>query len=234
MVRILILDDDKFYLEKAKKLTEDYFTKKGIPCRVDTYQSAEWVIAGLKEEFYDLYILDVEMEGKNGIEVAKEIRRLYPEPVIIFITNYVDYAVEAYEVNTYRYIPKEVMDKKLVAAYETIIPSILEKEEQYYIIEKKGEVEKIAYSDIFYIKKEGKYVVFVHKRGESKVRKPLTTVLQELTSKEFVLIDKGYAANIRHIMKMKSRELYMRDGIILAVGETRFGSVKKAILDFWT
>ena len=30
------------------------------------------------------------MPGENGIEAAREIRRLYPDPVIIFITNFVD------------------------------------------------------------------------------------------------------------------------------------------------
>lgn len=233
MIRIMILDDEELYLKKVKTLTEEYFAEKGISCKIDAYQSVEWFLIGMKEEAYDLYILDVEMPGKNGIEVAKEIRKLYPEPMIIFITNYIDYAVEAYEVNTYRYIPKMVMDTKLPAAYDTLIPIILKKEERYYIIEKKGEIDKIPYSDIFYLRKEGKYVVFVHRRGESKVRKPLALVLEELDSIEFLLVDKGHAANIKHIMKLKNHELYMRDGMILTVGEARFRGVKKAILDFW-
>lgn len=49
------------------------------------------------------------MPGENGIEAAREIRRFYPDPIIMFITNFVDYAIEAYEVNTYRYIPKECL-----------------------------------------------------------------------------------------------------------------------------
>lgn len=92
--------------------------------------------------------------GENGIEAAREIRRLYPDPVIIFITNFVDYAIEAYEVNTYRYIPKECLKEKLPQAYDALLPGIMEKEERYYIINKRNEVEKLAYSDIFYMKKK--------------------------------------------------------------------------------
>lgn len=182
---------------------------------------------------YDLYILDVDMPGKNGIEVAKEIRREYPEPVIIFVTNYVDYAVEAYEVDTYRYIPKQIMETKLPEVYDVLLPAVLEKEERYYIIEKRGEIEKIPYSNIFYIKKEGKYVVFVHRRGESRIRGSLVTVLEDLDSEEFIVIDKGRVANIKHVMKLKSYDLHMRDGLVLSVGSARFGQVKQAILDFW-
>ena len=48
------------------------------------------------------------MPGENGIEAAREIRRLYPDPVIIFITNFVDYAIEAYEVTPIVISPKSV------------------------------------------------------------------------------------------------------------------------------
>lgn len=233
MIRIAILDDEEFCLEKEKKITENYFSGKKIPFVIETYQSAEWFLYGLKEEAFDLYILDVDMPGKNGIQVAKEIRKLYPEPVIIFITNYIDYAVEAYEVNTYRYIPKVVLEQKLPESYDALLPEILEKEEHYYVIERRGGVEKIAYSDIFYIRKEGKYAVFVHKRGESKLRASLISVLDELNSREFYQIDKGYIANIRHVMKLKGYDLYMRDGTILAVVESRFAGLKRAILDYW-
>lgn len=95
MINVAILDDEAVYLDKEKEITEAYFREKQEDCRVDTFQSIEWFVSGLKETCYDLYILDVEMPGKNGLEVSREIRKLYPEPVIIFITNYADYAIEA-------------------------------------------------------------------------------------------------------------------------------------------
>lgn len=154
MIRIMILDDDEMYLKKEKDITEQYFAEKNVDCTVTTYQNVEWFLLGLNEEKFDMYILDIRMPGENGIEAAREIRRLYPDPVIIFITNFVDYAIEAYEVNTYRYIPKECLKEKLLQAYDALLPGIMEKEERYYIINKRNEVEKLAYSDIFYMKKE--------------------------------------------------------------------------------
>ena len=102
-----------------------------------------------------------------------------------------------------------------------------------YIINKRNEVEKLAYSDIFYMKKEGKYVIFVHRRGEVKIRASLSTVEKELNSKEFIISDRGYLANIQHVMKMKGRDLYMRDGNIITVGRERFKGVREAILNYW-
>ena len=98
MIR-MILDDDEMYLKKEKDITEQYFAEKNVDCTVTIYQNVEWFLLGLNEEKFDMYILDIRMPGENGIEAAREIRRLYPDPVIIFITNFVDYAIEAYEVN---------------------------------------------------------------------------------------------------------------------------------------
>lgn len=233
MIRIAILDDEKADLEKEEQITRQYFYNRQAESEIATYQSVEWFLLGLTEEQFDIYILDAEMPVKNGIEVANEIRKLYPEPVIIYVTNHLNYAVEAYEVNTYRYIAKDTMEKGLNAAYETLLPILLAKEERYYIVKKRSELEKIAYSDIFYVKKEGKCAVIVHRNGETSVRDSLSAVEKALGSREFIVADRGYLANIRHVMKMKSRELYMRNGNIITVGRERFKHVRKAILDYW-
>ena len=79
----------------------------------------------------------------------------------------------------------------------------------------------------------GKYVIFVHRRGEVKIRASLSTVEKELNSKEFIISDRGYLANIQHVMKMKGRDLYMRDGNIITVGRERLKGVREAILNYW-
>lgn len=233
MINVAILDDEAVYLDKEKEITEAYFREKQEDCRVDTFQSIEWFVSGLKETCYDLYILDVEMPGKNGLEVSREIRKLYPEPVIIFITNYVDYAIEAYEVNTFRYIPKSRLETKLTEAYDALFLILMEKNEKYYVIEKKGTLEKLAYSEIFYLRKEGKNVVFVHRSGETGIRASLSSLEEQLASDGFIMADRGYLVNIRHVMSMKNHDLYMRNGNIVTVGRERFKSVKQAIVDFW-
>lgn len=233
MIKIMILDDEENYLKKEEILTRQFFSQKGVPCQIVAYQNAQWFLYGLEEENYDLYILDVEMPEKNGLEVAREIRRIYPNPFIIFVTNFMDYAADAYEVNTYRYISKSALDKKLIEAYKAILPELLSKEKKYYVIEKRGEMNRLEYSDIYYLKKENKYVVFVHRRGESRVRSSLGNVLADLNSKEFVIVDKGMVVNLQHVMRIKGHDLYMRDGMLLAIGNARLGEVKTMLSAFW-
>lgn len=233
MIKIVIVDDDERSLLKEKEITEKYFAEKNAECEITVYQSAEWFVAGIKEESFDVYILDMEMPKIHGLEAAQEIRKLYPDPVIIFITNYVNYAPRAFELNTWRYIPKSVLKERLIEAYSILIPKLMEKENQYYIIKKRGELEKLPYSDIIYMEKNGKYTIITHRKGNSTVRKALDIVRQELNSTEFIMIEKGYIINIKHVIKLKECDVYMRDGRVLPVRKKGVAELKQALWKLW-
>lgn len=56
---------------------------------------------------------------------------------------------------------------------------------------------------------------------------------EELKSREFLAVDKGMMVNIRHIMKVKNYEIFMRDGMHIPVGITKYTGVKNAVTEFW-
>ena len=89
------------------------------------------------------------------MEVSREIRKLYPEPVIIFITNYADYAIEAYEVNTFRYIPKSRLERKLSEAYDALFPMLMEKKRKILCDRKEGDSGKACVFRDFLLEERG-------------------------------------------------------------------------------
>lgn len=62
---------------------------------------------------FDLLLLDIEMPGMDGLELASRLRQLLPDALLIFITSHVEFALDAYELSTFRYIPKNNMDGRL-------------------------------------------------------------------------------------------------------------------------
>ena len=144
-----------------------------------------------------------------------------------------NYMMEAFEVNTWRYIPKQMLEEKLEKAYDTLIPILQEREKSYLVVQKRGEIEKLNYSDIMYMRKEGKYTVIIHMYGECKMRKSLDEMMEELKSDEFMMIEKGFIINIKHVMKLKEGEVYMRDGMILPIRKRGITAVREALLEYW-
>ena len=234
MINIAIVDDNRVDLNEEVQITEEYFRKKGLLCRVEPFEDPDWMIRGIKEEQYDIYIMDIRMEKMDGIEAAKKIRAEYPEPIIIFATNYQEYAIEAYEVNTWRYIQKRKLKEKLTEAYDALLPRLLEQENEVYVIEKKSNVEKIFYDDIYYMEKDERYTVIHCRNGQKKrVRKAIGDVYQELATEEFIRLSKGFIVNLRHVMSMQDHCILLRNGETVVVGASKLTEVRKRIASYW-
>lgn len=234
MLRIAVLDDETVYIDRIRQITNECMNRIGMKYEIHEYKNGQDILEDLeKEQYFDIYLLDVELPGMNGLEIAKQIRRKYTDPVLIYITNYVDYAVEAFEVNTYRYIPKRMLDLKLPQAYLAMEPLLKKKKyyDQFYLIEKYGQQKKVFYRDIYYLKKDRKYVILVHKDGKSQVRRSMGEILEELRAEEFLLIDRSYSVNIDHVLSVKNYQVYIRNGDVLPVSRPKWPQVRDTFMN---
>lgn len=234
MFRVAIVDDDPVFLDKSRKITETFFEERKQECEIKTYERAYPVIEDIKErQYFDVFLIDIEMPDVNGMELACQIRRMYDSPYIIFVTSHIEYSIKGYEYNAWRYIIKEKMDEDLLQAYESLIERMKQREEKFYIIEHPKKILKILYEDIYYIYKDGKNAVFVTKNNAWSDRRSLEQVLRALDDSMFIRCERGNIANIRHIMSMKDNMLRMRNGNQLPVSGRMIKEVKKAITEYW-
>lgn len=234
MLRIAVLDDEKTYIEKIERITEIAMFQLGMEYEMKCFTEVENFLACLQERVYfDIYLLDVEMPLMNGLEVARHIRREFTEPIIIYVTNHEDYAIEAFEVNAYRYIPKRFLEEKLPEAYQALAGKNRARGEKVFTITTATSVERIPFREIYYLKKEGKYVFFVHQRGQNKVRMTLAEAMEQLDSSEFLTVDRSYVVNMNHVISLKRQLVTLKDGSILPVSKPRFQLVKQEIVKYW-
>lgn len=235
MLKIAVLDDQELYLNNIEVITKNCMLEQGISYEIFTYNSPEDLLYDIEEDNkYDIYLLDVELPTTSGLEVARKIREKYYDPIIIYITNYVEYAVEGYEANAYRYIPKKKLEQKLPEAYASIYPSIESKKKEFYIIEKNHKLERIAYEDIYYIKKDEKYILLVHKYGISRDRKTIAEFMGKVKAYDaFIGVDRSYIVNILHVMSLKNQQIILRNGDVIPISKPKLSYVKKEIMRIW-
>lgn len=123
MVNIAICDDDVKFAGRLEEMLIDYAKKCQIKIKIEVFLDGLELLESIKnqKELYDIIFLDIEMKDLNGIEVAKKIRSFDERCLIIYVTSYQSYAIEAYEVQPFRFIVKPINESILYKYWEAAL-----------------------------------------------------------------------------------------------------------------
>ena len=235
MLHIAVCDDEKALTESNKAILEAVLKELGVAGEITTYNDSRNLLYDITEDnfHYDLLLSDIEMPEISGMELAEKIKPFLPEIRIIFITSHIEYAIDAFELSIFRYVPKSDTEKRLPAAIKDAVSLINLEADKSYTIQVKGRFEKIPFRDILFIERDGKNAAINTADGVSKVRKSLQAVFDELNSEEFIFIDRGYIVNLIHIMQVKNNTAVLKDGTVLPISRSHLQTVKEQINSYW-
>lgn len=236
MIRIAICDDDQESVALHEDMVKRSLQTCGIGYEIVAYTQSSNLLYDITDDgfFYDLILLDIEMPGVTGMEISERIKPYLPNVKIIFVTSHIEYAIDAFELSIFRYVPKNNLDNKLATAVVDAAKLIELETDREYVIQAAGRMEKIPYKDIFYVQRDGgKNSMIVSSIGTSKVRKSLQQVFEELNTPEFIFIDRGYIVNIIQVMKISDGMAYLKSGETLPISRSHLQEVKQQINKFW-
>ena len=108
MLHVAVCEDDSSLLANIKNKVQNYFKEKNIMAMLETYDRSDLLKYDIQEgKYFDLVLSDIEMPDTDGMKLAEQVRSCLPDAIIIFVTAYLKYAVDAYELDIFRYIPKK-------------------------------------------------------------------------------------------------------------------------------
>ena len=106
-LRIAVCDDEKDDLAKIISMTKQILQDEKIIHSISVYDSASALLADIQNGIsYHILLLDVMMDGMNGMELAAELRKQHNNMTIIFISSNREMALCGYEVSAARYLAK--------------------------------------------------------------------------------------------------------------------------------
>lgn len=235
MVSILICDDDIVMLNRIKSVIElvlaDTKTKARIHAFSDAEQISDQILSGC-----DIALLDIDFDKSNynGMDVARRLRTLRSDTVIIFVTNFIEYAPEGYEVQAFRYVLKKDIPEDLVASFLLALKQI---NKETLKIQVNGEIINIPSDDVLYLEvRQHCVTAYVQKSDTDKNYKEynfyasLSELEQQLEPQGFLRIHKSYLVNMKHLKKFQCREATLDNGITLRVGEKSYAENKQKFL----
>ena len=114
MMRTLLVDDEKWmrrqFAEECGGIADIHL--------VGQFDSSEDALAFAEENRVDLAFLDIEMPGMNGLELAKRLRSIYPEVIVIFVSAYDKYMAEAFKIQADYFLMKPCTREDILSVLE--------------------------------------------------------------------------------------------------------------------
>lgn len=227
MFYIAICDDEEYFCERERQLILKYMTKKAYNCKIDMFHSGKEILK-LKESVsqYDMIFLDINMEEIDGIETAKEIRKVAKDVYIVFITAFITYALEGYKVDAVRYLLKDddCLEKAINECMETILRK-MDYEEHKMIFKFQEGKKEICLEDVIYIESNLHKLIF-HMVGKDAVKYTMYAKLDEmnelLQGTGFCRIHKSYLVNFKYVESVERYKAELLDGRSLGISKARY------------
>ena len=197
-MNIGICDDNKIYQDMLYKMVTPIVSKFS-DVKLHNLMPNDLKINIQNRTFsYDILITDIEMGELNGIELVGEINNINPSCIIIFISNFINYATKVYDVSHIYSVLKDEAEERLPKALDKAIRLYKDKRLTYLAICYQNVNYLIPHADITYIESIGRYLYVHTEKQVYKSIKTLTSVYEELGD-HFVRSHKSFIINLNYI-----------------------------------
>ena len=147
MINIAICDDEKKTVRELESRTKSFFDRSGTETDIAGFYDGASLLESASATEYDVIFLDIKMSAPDGMETARELRKMRFKGYIIFVTVLEDYVFDAFEVSAYDYLVKPVENEKFLRTMSRLQKQL---ESSFITIQRDGQNYFLNLDDVLY------------------------------------------------------------------------------------
>ncbi len=198
-LRVFIADDEQLARERLKELLGDIAAELPTEVVGEAGHGLE-ALERIPLSGAQVLLLDIQMPGMAGLELARHLAALEHSPAVVFVTAHDRHAVEAFELNALDYLLKPVRAERLAGALRKAVASpapgreqlarAAERAREYLSIVERNRIVLVPVRDIVFLRAEQKYVTLRTREREHLIEEALIGLEREF-SERFVRIHRN-------------------------------------------
>lgn len=231
MINITICDDDKNILEYLNKLLGKIIK---IDYRIENFTSGYDLENYIKNIVYgnvQIVIIDIDLKDHLGIDIVKSIQSIYPHIKIIFMTGYVGYVEDIFEVDALYYLAKPIKEDKLKKSLDKALEAIESDKGKVVNLSMKGKVISLDLNKICYMESQLRIVIIHGDDFEQTVYKKLKEI-ENILPVNFIRCHQSYIVNIDKVEKLTSNYFLINNGAKVPISQSKYKSTKEKFLEY--
>lgn len=227
-MKIAVCDDEVRGRERIQTLLERDFSQAQV-CEFD---SGMKLIESVKEGYCpDVVLLDIAMEGMDGMETARRLKEL-SDTILIFVTGVKEQVFQAFDVGAFHYLMKPVDQDKLADVLRRAEQEVLKKNaSRYLLVKAEGSHHKIPVEDILYVENVGRKVI-LHTRTRCLEYYERMNHLEEVLGEGFYRCHRGYLVALSAISGYDHDSITVYGGDKIYLAKQKYGEFVKLYCRF--
>ena len=227
--RIAILDDDASQVEYLEQICRTWAAQGGHAAIVSRFFSAEAFLFHYEDDAdVDVLLLDIQMPGMDGVELARRLRAADGRMQIVFITGRPDYAALGYEVFALHYLMKPVTREKLFSVLDLAVQR-LSVAEKSLLLHAGEETVRVAVRDVLYVEAFSHITVLHTKKARIETAVSLSK-MEERLGADFARCHRSYIVGLAHIARIAKAEVILDDGRMVPLSRRLYAQVNQAFI----
>lgn len=231
-MKVIVVDDEPMARLNIRDSIQD-LTDWQIVAEMESAEELNTVIQATSA---DMVFLDIQMPGMSGLDAAKLVQQLTHPPLVVFVTAYDEFAVQAFELYALDYLLKPFDNQRFSATIKrctTLLnddpsPRVEQAARHQHFVEQipvekliirsTASIRIIEFKDIHWIASCGNYIEIHHAQGTHLHRISLAHILQHLPEREFCRVHRQFVVRIDQARELKSLS-ENRNQLVLANGD---------------
>ncbi len=225
-MKIAVCDDENKIVEEITS----YIKKDFSMSEVRAYSNGESFLAA-SEERPEVLLLDIDMPGISGMEVAAALTREKVSTLIVFVTAHDELVYDSFKYHPFAFVRKKFLEEELKTVLSDCEKQLVSRN-KHFVFQNASKLVTLSQSDILYFEGQANYLAIHTTSDEYKMRSTMAGVEKELEDSDFLRIHKGFLVNLEHIRVLKTEELELDNGTVLPIGKSYSEAAKKSILKY--
>lgn len=223
-MRIAICDDETRGRERIRTLLDSEFSG----AQTSEFDSGTKLIEAVKGGYQpDIVLLDIAMEGMNGMETAKKLRSL-SDVILIFVTGIKEQVFQAFDVGAFHYLMKPVDQEKLKSVLDRAVKEVEKRAgaPKFLLVKTAGAHRKVPVEDILYVENSGRKVI-LHTRTEKIEYYERMNHLEELLGEGFFRCHRGYLVALAAVSGYDNTSITLDSGDKVYLSKQKYAEFAK-------